>query len=77
MFDARFTLYDAAAAGNQIASPITIAPLGVTNGLFTAELTYGATAFDGNARWLEIGVRTNGSVAAYTILAPCLRISNT
>ena len=70
LFDARFTLYDAAAAGNQIASPITIAPLGVTNGLFTAELTYGATAFDGNARGLEIGVRTNGSVAAYTILAP-------
>lgn len=70
LFDARFTLYDAANAGNQVGSVVTVAPLGVTNGLFTAELTYGASAFDGNARWLEIGVRPNGSVSNYTVLAP-------
>lgn len=70
LFEARFTLHDAASAGNQVGSAVTVAPLGVTNGLFTAELTYGAAAFDGTARWLEIGIRTNGSVSAYTILAP-------
>jgi hypothetical protein len=70
LFDARFTLYDAATVGNQIGSPVTVGTLGVTNGLFTTELTYGAAAFDGNSRWLEIGVRPSGSPSNYTTLAP-------
>jgi len=70
LFDARFTLFDAATLGGQVGSPISVAPLGVTNGLFAAELTFGSGAFDGSPRWLEIGVRTNGSVNAYTTLAP-------
>lgn len=69
LFDMRFTLFDAANLGNQVGSPITVAPLGVTNGLFTAELTFGAAAFDGNSRWLELSVRTNGA-PAYTNLTP-------
>lgn len=69
-FDLRFALYNAASAGSQIGSAIVVAPTGVTNGLFTVELTFGATAFDGSARWLEIGVRTNGSTAAYATLTP-------
>jgi len=70
LFDARFTLYDAATVGSPVGSPVIVGTLGVTNGLFTTELTYGATAFDGNARWLEIGVRPSGSVSNYTILSP-------
>ena len=39
------------------------------NGLFTVTLDFGAVCSPGN-RWLEIGVRTNGSVGAYTVLSP-------
>jgi hypothetical protein len=70
LYDARFTLHTASLGGSQVGSPVVVAPLGVTNGLFTATLDFGGVAFDGANRWLEIGIRTNGSVAAYTILNP-------
>lgn len=70
LYDLRFTLHDAPSLGNQVGSPQVVAPLGVTNGLFKAELNFGASTLDGNSRWLEIGVRTNGSVSAYTVLTP-------
>ena len=76
-FDLRFTLYDAASGGNQVGSPIAIAPLGVTNSLFTAGLDFGSGVFDGSLRWLEIGVRTNGSVSVYTILTPRQQLTAT
>ena len=69
-YDLRFTLYDAASGGGQIGSPVTIAPVIVTNGNFTVSLDFGAV-FTGEARWLEIGVRTNGSSSPYgTLLRP-------
>jgi hypothetical protein len=69
-FDLRFTLQDAATLGNPVGSPLTNAPTGVSNGLFVVILDFGAAAFDGGARWLEIGVRTNGSTNAYATLSP-------
>jgi hypothetical protein len=69
-YDLRFALFDAETAGNQVGSPLTNAPLNVTNGLFTAQLNFGSSVFDGNLRWLEIGVRTNGSTNAHLTLTP-------
>jgi hypothetical protein len=69
-YDLRFTLYDALSAGGTIGVPITNAPTAVSNGLFTVTLDFGGGIFSGNARWLEMGVRTNGSVLAYTLLTP-------
>lgn len=62
-YDLRFTLYDANGGGTVIAGPVTNAATAVTNGLFTATLDFGAGAFTNQARWLEIAVRTNGSLA--------------
>jgi hypothetical protein len=70
IYDMRFSIYDAVTAGNALVGPITNVTTGVTNGLFTVTLDPGAGVFNGNARWLEIGVRTNGSLAAYTVLSP-------
>ena len=67
-YDLRFTLYDAANDGGQVGSPVTNAPVTVTNGNFTVLLDFGAV-FNGDARWLEIGLRTNGSGSSYTILS--------
>ena len=53
-----------------MAGPLTNAPVGVTNGLFTVTLDFGAGVFNGSALTLEIGVRTNGSASAYTVLSP-------
>src|SRR2546421_4177834 len=56
-YDVRFAVYDANAAGNLVAGPLSFSPVGVTNGLFTVRLDFGAGGFTGPARWLQISVR--------------------
>lgn len=58
-YDFKFTLYDAATAGSPLGAFATNA-VPVSNGLFTVALDFGRY-FDGNARWLQIEVRTNGA----------------
>src|SRR6185369_6219425 len=69
IYDLRFTIHDAVTLGNPIGTALTNSSVAVSNGLFTAQLDFGAAAFNGPARWLEIGVRTNGA-AAYVVLSP-------
>ena len=68
-YDMQFYLRDAPTDGNPVGPTNTLALLPVSNGLFTASLNFGGV-FDGNPRYLEIGVRTNGSMAAYATLSP-------
>ncbi len=70
LYDLRATIYDALTNGNALAGPLTNVAVTVSNGLFTATLDFGAAAFPGANRWLDIGVRTNGSAAAFTALVP-------
>src|SRR5262245_20234467 len=69
-FQMQFKLHPASSGTNQIGTTLTNGPVSVSNGLFTVTIDFGAPAFDGNARWLEIGVRTNGSTNAFNILSP-------
>ncbi|HEV8525830.1 MAG TPA: hypothetical protein VGQ71_15150, partial [Terriglobales bacterium] len=69
-YDLQFNLWDAAALGGQVGGNVAIAPVAVSNGLFMVTLDFGAVAFSGSTRWLQISVRTNGSLAAYTVQAP-------
>jgi hypothetical protein len=69
-FDLRFTLFDAITNGNAVGGAVVLADVQVTAGLFTVNLDFGAAAFVGNARWLEIEVRPGGSGGAFTVLAP-------
>src|ERR1700690_4122191 len=64
-YDFRFQIYNAVNA--VVAGPLTNAPVGVTNGLFTVMLDFGPGIFDGSTRSLEIGVRTNGDPNAYVV----------
>lgn len=65
----QFRLVDAETDGNYLGPTLALPPVMVSNGLFTVTLDFGAMVFDGSARWLEMGVRTNGA-ASYTLLAP-------
>src|SRR4051794_7638762 len=67
-YDLRFTIYDAASGGNQAGNSLTNSPVAVSAGIFTALLDFGPGVFPGANRWLQIGVRTNGSVGAFTPL---------
>jgi hypothetical protein len=68
-YDFVFTLYDAASAGTSVTVPITLTGQAVSAGLFTVSLDFGSSAFDGNARYMEIAVRQSGG-GAYAPLAP-------
>src|SRR6267142_1664180 len=63
-YDLRFAIFDAVTNGSVAAGPLINAPTDVSNGLFTVTLDFGANAFPGADRWLEIGARTNGSASA-------------
>src|SRR5262245_47106115 len=63
-YNMEFRLYNAAASGSQIGSAQTLNGVSVADGVFGVTLNsaneFGATAFDGSRRWLEITV--NGTV---------------
>jgi hypothetical protein len=71
-YDFEFTLYDADTDGNQIGWAASMADVHVVDGYFTVELFLGSASFDGDARWLEIGVRPADleDPNVYTILSP-------
>jgi trimeric autotransporter adhesin len=69
--DFQFSLFDAASAGTQIGATQTKSNVAVSNGLFTvSSLDFGAGAFNGEARWLQIGVRCPAGAGNYTAITP-------
>ncbi len=77
LYDLQFTLYDALTGGRVAGGPLTNAPVGVSNGLFTVTLDFGALVFDGSDRWLEVGVRPGASASDFTSLAPRQKLAAT
>ncbi len=68
--DFLFTLRDAETGGSQIGAFQQVDALPVVDGLFTVELDFGVAAFDGDARWLEIWVRSPAGGGDFTTLSP-------
>lgn len=64
-----FKLYDAASGGTQIGTDQVLSGVVATSGLFTVTLDFGASAFTGQARWLDISVKGSAD-GGYTNLAP-------
>ncbi len=82
--DFQFSLWDAAGSGspptggNQIGSPQTKTGISVSNGYFTIpDLDFGADAFTGDARYLEIAVRCPAGSGSYTTLSPRQQLTPT
>ncbi|MGE0481193.1 MAG: hypothetical protein AB7Q17_12045 [Phycisphaerae bacterium] len=55
LFDMDFNLYPVPVGGAPLASQM-LPDVSVTNGLFTVQIDFGAGAFDGNQRWLELAI---------------------
>ena len=79
-YDFQFTLWDASSAGTQEPQPtpvtVTRTSVAVTNGAFTVQLDFGASAFPGPSRFLETSVRLTGS-GSFTLLSPRQPITST
>jgi len=75
VFDFRFTLTDAPSGGNTLGT-YSSTFTSVSNGLFTALVDFGGDAFDGNARWMQIEVRTNTvGPGGYVAISPAQAIT--
>lgn len=68
--DLRIGLYDAETGGQRLGNLVTNTAVTVQEGAFSVSLDSAAMFFDGSPRWLEIGVRTNGSAVEFTVLQP-------
>ena len=82
LYDMKFTLFDG--SGNPQGSPSTVTldspGVQVTGGAFSVQLDFGASAFTGGTRLLEISVRLHSAdpnTPAYTVLTPRQQITST
>lgn len=69
-YDLTLSLFASADSGSAVGTSNVFNALLISNGLFTVTLDFGAGAFNGAARWIEIGVRPGGSDNAYAKLNP-------
>jgi hypothetical protein len=71
--DFQFSLWNAASLGAQVGATQTLAGVTVSDGLFTVQLNgagqFGASAFNGQGRWLQTAVKC-ASDPGYTTLIP-------
>jgi hypothetical protein len=80
LYDFQFSLWNDPTSTDphdQIGTTLTEINQPVTNGLFSIELDFGAGAFTGDARFLEIAVRLGHSGAEYTTLTPRQKLTPT
>jgi hypothetical protein len=66
-YDMQFSVYDSDVGNGLIAGPFPRNAVGVTNGLFTTRVDFGAGVFTGPARWLEVSVRPAGNGVFQTL----------
>jgi hypothetical protein len=75
LYDLQFKLYDAPSGGNLL-NEVNIPEAQVSDGYFTVSLNFGAV-FDGNERWLDIGIRPGylSDPDVYTLLSPRQKVT--
>ena len=68
--DFQFTLWNAEAGGTQQGAMVPVTAVDVEHGQFTVELDFGFDVFAGDARWLQITVRSPAGSGSYYTLTP-------
>ena len=78
LYDFQFKLFDSESDGNQLGADVNEPEVKVFDGYFTVELDFGSV-FDGNERWLQIGVRPRNpeDPNVYTALSPRQKVTQT
>jgi hypothetical protein len=66
--DFRFTLWDSSVGGVQVAGPVAVNNVNVTDGLFTTAIDFGVSPFNGENRFLQIEVRSPAGGGAFTTI---------
>src|SRR5437879_2887657 len=74
-YDLQFALFDSLSGGAQVGSTQTLNTVAVSIGVFTVNLDFGANAFTGANRFLEISARPTGG--SFTLLTPRQQITST
>jgi len=68
--DLQFKLFDAPTGGTQIGPTLTASAITPSAGRFAVDLDFGAGAFAGSSRFLEIAARTPAGSGSFTTLTP-------
>src|SRR5437879_6873130 len=76
IYDLQFGLWDSLSSGSQIGSTQTLPAVQVSGGVFTVTLDFGANAFPGANRFLEISAQLSGA-GSFTLLLPRQQITST
>jgi hypothetical protein len=78
LYDFQFKLFDANSDGNQLGTDVNKLEVDVIDGYFTVDLDFGGV-YDGNERWLDIGVRPGEleDPNSYTTLSPRQEVTPT
>lgn len=75
-YDFEFRLFDTLSGGSPIDGVVLMTEdLAVVDGVFTTELDFGLSPFNGGALWLELRVRDGASTGGHTVLAPRQRLT--
>src|SRR5438445_6260146 len=74
-YDLQVALFDSLSGGAQVGSTQTLNTVAVSNGVFTVSLDFGANAFTGANRFLEISARPTGG--SFILLTPRQQVTST
>jgi hypothetical protein len=78
LYDLQFALFtDPNLSSSQIGPTVEVNDIDIIDGYFTVELDFGSSVFNGDARWLEIGIRPWDSEERYTLLSPRQEVTPT
>ena len=70
LYEFEFKVYDSEMNGTQIGGTSSARSVEVVDGYFTVQIDFGSGVFDGDARWLEIGLRPADTTDPFTTLGP-------
>ena len=66
--DLTLELWDSETGGTQLGPTNNLNSIAIDEGLFTVQLDFGATAFGGTNRWLEVAVQCTGDLGPTTLV---------
>ena len=77
IYEMEFKLFDSIAGLNQMGFTVSFRSIEVVDGYFTVVLDFGNGVFTGDARWLEIGIRQEGTADPFATLIPRQEVTPT